>query len=348
FSFDESFDYGTRIERLFNEIQKPMIDRIADAIGEAKSILLASHVRPDGDAVGSLLALYHALRYLDKQVVVFCQDKIPDIYGFLPGADEVAGSLGPVDRFDTAVFLDCSDMARIGEEAARVESIKTLITIDHHISNDGEGIPLSLIDASASSTGEILVRLIDRLDVPLTEEIALNLYTALLTDTGSFRYSNTGKETFLLAARLVDAGADPSVIAGQVYERRSITSVRLMNRALGTLLMSFEGKVGSIFLDQRTMEEEKALPEHAEGIVDQVRSIDGVMIAVMYYERTDGTYKVSFRSKDAHDVEEAARAFGGGGHRNASACSMEGSLEDIRERIESVLAKIISKAEAAG
>lgn len=340
FTFDGSFDYGVRIERLFTEIERPMVDRVADAIRASRSLLLVSHVRPDGDALGSLLALYHVLRDMGKEALVFCQDKVPAIYRFLPGSDAIVRSLGPVDRFDTAVLLDCSEPDRVGDEAERIKSVGRLITIDHHRSNEAD-LPLSLVDTAASSTGELLVRLIDSLGVPLTRDVALNIYTAVVTDTGSFRYSNTTRDTFALAARLVDAGADTRLVAENIYETRALASVRLMARALENLHLSFEGKVGSVVLNQVMMREEQALPEHAEGIVDQVRAIEGIRIALNYYEMPDGSWKVSFRSKGSVDVERAARSLGGGGHRNASACRLAGSLDDVKGRVDAVIAKLL-------
>ncbi|MCK9230090.1 MAG: 30S ribosome-binding factor RbfA [Syntrophales bacterium] len=345
FTFDESFDYGARIERILTRIETPAADRVADAIRQSRSLLLASHVRPDGDAIGSLLALSHVLRGMGKEALVFCQDKVPDIYRFLPGVGAIAHTLGSVDRFDAVVLLDCNEPERIGTEAEKIKSVDRLIIIDHHRPNDTEG-PLSLIDTTVSSTGELLVRIIDRLGVPLTTEVAVNIYTAVITDTGSFRYSNTGRDTFVLAARLVDAGADPREVSENIYETRALTAVRLMTRALGTLRLSHGGMVGSVVLDQATMREERALPEHAEGIVDQVRAIEGIRIALTYFEMVDGSWKVSFRSKGSADVERAARVFGGGGHRNASACRIAGSLEDVRNRVDAVVADHLDDEEA--
>ncbi|OPL12409.1 MAG: hypothetical protein AVO39_04350 [delta proteobacterium MLS_D] len=322
-----------------------MLDRIVDAVRSAKTVLLVSHVRPDGDALGSIIAFYHVLKSLGKEVVVFSQDKIPDMYRFLPGAEAVVHTLGPVERFDTALLLDCSELSRVGDEADRIGSIGTLIVIDHHLSNNGS-IPLSLVDTKASSTGEILVDLIDRLDVELTSDIAVNIYTAVVTDTGSFRYSNTTGKTFMLAARLVEAGADPRTVSEQVYETKPLVRLRLMSRAMETLKISRGGEVGSIVLDQHIMKEEDALPEHTEGLVDMVRSVQGVRVAVFYYEMPDGAYKISLRSKGTANVEHVAKIFGGGGHRNASACRMQGNIQDIQEQVLAAVDNILRETES--
>ena len=322
-----------------------MLDRIVETIRASQSFLLASHVRPDGDALGSALAFYHALRALNKDVTVYSQDKVPEIYSFLPGSDRIVNNLENIDRFETAVLLDCSELSRVGDEAERIGAIESLIAIDHHLSNDGS-IPLSLVDDSASSTGEILVKLIDRLGIPLTKEMAVNIYTAVITDTGSFRYSNTTQGTFLLASRLVEAGVDPREVSEQVYESKSPASLRLLARAMENLTMELEGRMASIEVNRRMMEDVQALPEHTDGLVDLVRSVAGVRIAVFYYEMPDQMYKMSLRSKGSVDVERLAKLFGGGGHRNASACRVQGSLDDIRDRVRIAASDILREAEA--
>lgn len=319
-----------------------MPDGIADAIRGARSILLASHVRPDGDALGSLLAFYHALRLLGKEVTAYCRDKIPSVYGFLPGSDRIVHNLDFTDAFDTVVLLDCSELSRVGDEAEMLKSIGTMIVIDHHLSNDGD-TPLSLIDRKASSTGEILVRLFDKLGIAMTKEIAVNLYTAVVTDTGSFRYSNTTRDTFILAARLVEAGVEPWKISEQVYESKPLPALKLLALALETMTLELEGRMASIVVTQDMLVEAGALSEHTEGLIDAARSVEGVLIAVFYYEMPDGTYKISLRSKGSVDVERLAKKFGGGGHLNASACRARGDLAEIRERVRIAAVEILER-----
>jgi len=280
--------------------------------------------------------MYHILRDLGKDVTVFSQDEIPRVYSFLPGIEAVSHTLGPVERFDAVILLDCSELDRVGTEAPRIGSIGYVINIDHHISNQNVS-ELALIDTDSSSTGELLFRLIEELRCGISKDIAVNLYTAILTDTGAFRYSNTKADTLRLAAALIEKGAEPHIIAQKIYESKPIVQMRLMECALGTLEMDMGGKVGAILLDQNMMKERGAKPEHTEGLVDMVRSIEGVEVAIFYYEMPDHQYKISLRSKGAANVEQVARALGGGGHVNAAACRVAGNIGEIKETLRTLV-----------
>ena len=309
-----------------------MPDAIAALIRSQRRFLVTTHVRPDGDAIGSALAAYYMLKALNKEAVVYLQDKIPDIYAFLPGTEMVVRRLDAVDSFDAVLLFDCSDITRVGDEAGRVASIGTVINIDHHLSNNGFA-EYSLIDAGASSTGELIYRLIEVLDVEITSDIAVNIYTAIITDTGMFRYSNTGSAAFRIAAEMVDRGAKPHVIAEHVYETAPREKVALLKTALETLEFDCGGRVGSISVTRGMLRKTKALPEHTEGLVDMVRSVEGVRVAAFYQEMEDGTVKVSLRSKGSADVSRLAARFGGGGHLNASACSIKGDVANAKRLI---------------
>ncbi|HPQ43301.1 MAG TPA: bifunctional oligoribonuclease/PAP phosphatase NrnA [Syntrophales bacterium] len=310
-----------------------MFSDVIATIRSLSSFLITSHVRPDGDAVGSELALYHALRGIGKKAVVYNQDQTPEIYRFLPGSEDIIHSMEDINGFDAAFVLDCSDIDRIGNEAGRVRSLETIISIDHHISSGDTFSKLLLADPTASSTGEIVYRLLSRMGIAITTDIATNIYTAILTDTGSFRYSNTGIETFRVAADLVEKGADCRYIAQSIYETRSAVQVRLIGKAIDTLELSQGDKVGSICVTQEMLNREGALPEHTEGLVDIVRSIQGVEIAICYHEVSKGRYKISLRSKGTVNVEKIAGLLGGGGHVNASACRVEGTITTIKRRL---------------
>ena len=323
-----------------------MLEKIVDAIDACRNVLVASHVRPDGDSVGSALAMYHLLRDRGKEVVVYSEDEIPPIYRFLPGAERVVYSLGSIDRFDAAVLLDCSEIDRVGAEAPRIGTIERMITIDHHISNRTCS-PLAMIDTAASSTGEILFRLIEALKGDITVDIAVNLYTAILTDTGSFRYSNTGADTLRTAAELVERGVEPHIVAQHVFESKPRVQLHLMEQALRTLEMDLGDRVGSIHLNQRMMKETGARPEHTEGFVDMVRAIEGVEVAIFYYEMPDHQYKISLRSKGPVNVERVAAAFGGGGHVNAAACRTAGDIESVKKKLLALVREALNRVGTA-
>ncbi|MDD5723544.1 MAG: bifunctional oligoribonuclease/PAP phosphatase NrnA [Syntrophales bacterium] len=314
-----------------------MFDEIAEVIRSGTAFLIASHVRPDGDALGSELALYHVLHGMGKDAVVYNQDVTPAVYEFLPGAEEIVHSLDVVDRFDAAFVLDCSDIARVGDEQGKIGSIQKIVNIDHHASV-GTFSKILLTDSRASSTGEMIHRLLKHMGIAITGDIATNIYTAILTDTGSFQYSNTGGDTFRVAADLVERGADSRYIAQKIYETKPAVQIRLMGKILDTLQLHEGGRVGVVYVTQEMLREEGALPEHTEGLVDTVRSIQGVEVAVCCYEVSECRFKVSLRSKGDVDVEKVAGTLGGGGHRNASACRVEGNFETVRGMVLDAIA----------
>lgn len=309
-----------------------MTNRIIDIINSCETFLITAHVRLDGDALGSELALWHVLRNMGKKVVIYNQDETPDIYTFLPGSDFIIHGLDSVEIFDAAFVLDCSDFERVGDKAKQIKSIKRIVNIDHHISNNGFS-EISLIDSGASSTGEILYRIIEKLGVPVTKDIATNLYTAIITDTGSFHYSNTGYRTFTIAAKLVEAGADPRWIAENIYETKSMEQIQLLKEAFKTLEFHRDIKAGSMSVSQVMLQNANALPEHTEGFVDMIRSIKGVEVALFFQETSGNNYRISLRSKGRINVERIAREFGGGGHVNASACSLEGNIQSVKNKL---------------
>ncbi|MEA1935283.1 MAG: bifunctional oligoribonuclease/PAP phosphatase NrnA [Thermodesulfobacteriota bacterium] len=310
-----------------------MFDKIVSIINSCRNFLITAHVRPDGDAIGSELALYHTLRDMGKEVVVYNQDETPESYRFLPGSEIIVNTLESLENFDVVFVLDCSKIDRIGDESSRVSAtIKKMINIDHHISNGGF-CDISLIDPEASSTGEILYRLLEKMKVDLTEDIAINLYTAILTDTGSFRHSNTGKDTFTIAGKLVEKGADPQRIAERVYETNPSAKIKLLTKTLHTLEFNWDGKIGSIVVTQKMLGDAGALSEYTEGFVDFVRSIKGVEVAVLYSETSENNFRISLRSKGRINVERVAGKFRGGGHSNASACIIEGDIDTVKRSI---------------
>ncbi len=313
-----------------------MLQRISELIGRHQTFLITAHERLDGDALGSELALSHMLRAMGKEVTVYNQDPTPENYRFLPGSDRIVHELPPPETFDAAFILDCSELERVGDQAARIGTVRNLVNIDHHVSNGGF-CELLLIDPKASSTGELIFRLARQMGFAVTLEMAINLYTAILTDTGGFRYGNTRPATLTAAADLVAAGADPQWISENVYETNPPAKIRLMAEVLPTLSLEMGGRVGSLTVTQQALAAAGALPEHTEGFVDLPRTIRGVEIAILYSEMSDGRFKLSFRSKGSVDVERVARTFGGGGHINAAACRIEGELPDIRRRVLDVI-----------
>ncbi|MBW6484929.1 MAG: bifunctional oligoribonuclease/PAP phosphatase NrnA [Syntrophobacterales bacterium] len=313
-----------------------MLQQIGELIRQHQTFLIAAHERPDGDAVGSTLGLYNMLRGMGKDAVVYNQDSTPENFLFLPGSDLITRDLPPVENFEVAVILDCGELERIGKEAAQIAKITRLVNIDHHVANGGF-CDACLLDADASSTGELIFRLARHLEFPLTSEIATCLYTAIVTDTGGFRYGNTRRDALLAAAELVEKGANPQWISENVYESDHPGRIRLLAMVLPTLTLEEEGRVGSLVVTQKALAEAGALPDHAEGFVDFPRSIRGVEISLLYSELVDGRFKISLRSKGKANVERVARFFGGGGHVNAAGFRISGELSEIRRRVSEAI-----------
>jgi phosphoesterase RecJ-like protein len=271
-----------------------MISEIIEAINEGRSFLITAHVRLDGDALGSELAMYLMLKKLGKDVVVYNQDHTPERYRFIPSAQNIVHNINNVEQYDVGIVLDCSDLARVGDEEDKIGKIKRLINIDHHISNNGF-CSLKMLDAHASSTGELVFRLMREMGFKMSKDICTNLYSAIITDTGSFRYSSTTNETFFAVGNLVENGADPQWIAENVYENDSPARLKLLAKALATLSLDMESKVGSLVVTQKDLLETGAAWEHTEGFVDIPRTVGGIEVSILYTQRGDNNYKLSLR-----------------------------------------------------
>jgi phosphoesterase RecJ-like protein len=309
-----------------------MIKRIIEAINDCGTFLITSHVRLDGDALGSELALYSVLLKMKKEALIYNQDETPEHYRFLPESSTIVHELPDLSRYDAVFVLDCNSLSRIGREGVKIGAMQNIINIDHHITDDGF-CELTFMDRKVSSTAELLYRLFQAMDCDLTKDAATNLYAAILTDTGGFRYGNTGRDTLVAAGDLVGKGADPQYISENIYENDPPVKIKLLAKVLETLRFDLEGKVGSIVVTQDALASTGALHEHTEGFVDLPRSVRGVEVAILFSEIAGSLFKASLRSKGQFDVEKIARAFGGGGHANAAACRMEGSITAIKDRI---------------
>ncbi|HOF05414.1 MAG TPA: bifunctional oligoribonuclease/PAP phosphatase NrnA [Syntrophales bacterium] len=309
-----------------------MLQKIIEILNHRERFLITAHIKLDGDALGSELALHGLLKNMGKEAVVYNQDPTPRNYLFLPGAADIVHHLPPPEGFDAVFVLDCSDLERVGDEAARIGTVRQIVNIDHHVSNGGF-CELRLIDPAASSTGELIFRLLTAMDAEIDPGMATNLYTAILTDTGGFRYGNTGRDALTAAGSLVARGANPQWISENIYERFPLAKILLMAKVMQSLSFDCGGRVGSLTVMRRDFEETGALPEHTEGFVDLPRTIEGVIISILFTEMPDNRFKVSMRSKGATDVAAVAAAFGGGGHVNAAACRIEGDIATVKRRL---------------
>ncbi len=304
-----------------------MLAEVLNQIGRRNRFVLTSHARPDGDAIGSVLACSQILRSMDKQADVFLFDGVPQVYRPLPFADSVVQCARIPETYEAAVILECDSIQR-----TRLEGLDGhyLINIDHH-SSARPFADVNWIDPHACATAEMIFRLGREAGVKLSPEIATCLYTAVLTDTGSFGYAGTSERTFVLAQELVRAGADPVAIAQNVYFSNPTAKMRLLGAALNNLHR--DGALAWMYVTRTEMERTGALEEHSEGLVNYALAIDGVEVALFFREMTDHRYRVSLRSKGAINVAAIAEKFGGGGHECASGFSMDGPLSVATERV---------------
>ncbi len=297
-----------------------MLQEVLQQIEQRNRFVLTSHARPDGDAVGSALACCQVLRALGKQADVVLHDGVPRIYRTLPFADQVLQANSVGRDYEAAIILECDSIHR-----TRLEGLENrfLINIDHHMS----GRPfahVNWIDPHAVATAEMVFRLAREAGAKCSPEIATCLYTALMTDTGSFMFQGTNQHTFALARELVLAGADPSHCARNIYFAHSIAKMMLLGEALRNLHTN--NHVGWTWVTLQQMECCGAKEEDCEGLVNYVLSIGEVEVAAFFRELSDGRYRVSLRSKGKLDVSRVAERFGGGGHECASGCALDGPL----------------------
>lgn len=323
-------------------------DKISRVIQKNKNFLITSHINLDGDAIGSELALYFILKKLNKKVTILNQDRIPKIYDFLPDSDKVQywnnNRINP-KSIDVGIALDCSSIKRIGRTYEIFKDIKTIINIDHHKSNENFG-NLNYLDCSVSSVGEIIYELITFLNIDLLDEkISTCLFAAIITDTGSFRYSNVSSKTFGVASHLTSYRIKSHLIANNIYNRSTYPGLKLLGESLLTLEMDDSNYVSWLTITRKMLNDTNANDEDIEGIINIATTLNNVEISILFRETKDNKIKISFRSKGNFDVNKFAGKFKGGGHPNAAGCLCSGKLDEIKEKILSKLFKEMKPCE---
>ena len=316
-------------------------EEIGRLLRERQRFAVMSHVRPDGDALGSQLALALSLQQLGKEVRVWNEEGMLEKYSFLPRAELVTKPPSIPEDFDCAIALDTAIQSRLGTALAAVRSAKIWINIDHHLSNPGYGDVVD-VDPDAPATAEIIFRLIKSQNLPFNRDIAENLYAAISTDTGSFQYPKTSARTFEIAAELIRAGLDVGRLNQQLYENYPRRRLELLRELLRTMRFEHRGRVASVSLSLKTAAELGVLPEDNEGLIDHLRAIRGVIVAVFFEELNDGKVRVSMRSKDdAVDVCAICQKFGGGGHTLAAGARVRGTLAEVEEKVLEEIGDVI-------
>ncbi|MFO1482309.1 MAG: bifunctional oligoribonuclease/PAP phosphatase NrnA [Verrucomicrobiaceae bacterium] len=306
---------------------------IAAAMRSAQRIAIVSHVRPDGDAVGSLLGLVLSLRALGKEVIALLEDGVPENLAFLPGTDTVIQPGGEPLGVDLAIALDTAAHDRIGERCkALFDQVPLLMNIDHHPTNPGYG-QLNFIDADSPATGQIIYNILSEHGLPIDDAVRQNLFIAISTDTGSFQFSSTNARSHRIAAEMMDAGLDTARLSQLVYQSYPLRRLELMRAMLNEMQFRADGRIVSWQLTQKFMDEISMLPGDTEGLIDTLRQIDSVVSCVIFEDVAGGKVRVSARSKDSRlDVSAICGQFGGGGHKMAAGARLRGPIGDAAEK----------------
>ena len=309
---------------------------LLDVIRRGRRFVVASHARPDGDAIGSAMAMALAVRALGKQATVVA-DGIPPV--FLQPFPDVAAiqiTAEVTEGFDAALIMECSDLARTG---VRGLDRSPAMNIDHHPGNTNYGA-VNWIDESAAACGEMVFTLIDALGVPISKEIATHVYLAILTDTGSFHFSHLSPRTYEIAGRCVKAGADPQWIARTHYDSSSLARVRIFGAVMNAMAV-IDSRVALLSITRRMMEETGGTSDDLEGLINFPLTVKDIEAVAFFKEVGDQEWRVSLRSKGNVDTGAIARQFGGGGHTNAAGCSANGELDAVQKQFALLLADAV-------
>src|SRR5918999_4427230 len=320
-----------------------MLSQVVELIESKRRFAITSHVRPDGDSLGSSLGLYWLLKALDKEPEVIMRDPVPHAYQKLPGAEFVRVTPS-VDRpYDAVFVIECSDIDRPGLIDLEKQFV---VNIDHHSTTELFGT-INWIDSTASAVGEMIYNLCKATGVRVTVEIAECVYTALITDTGSFHYSNTTERTFKVASELVRTGVKPAKTAEAVFASYPWSRIRLMDAVLSTARRDETGRVACMRQSLEMQQQAGASDEDGDGFVNYPLTVGEVEAVAMLKECEPGIYRTSLRSKGDVNVAKVAEKFGGGGHRNAAGCTLKGSWEEAETTIVALLQDAVKRANGA-
>jgi phosphoesterase RecJ-like protein len=305
----------------------PPIQDIVHAIRGRQRFVLSSHSRPDGDSIGSQLAMVYALRALGKEAIAVNADPAPPPLMQFPGVPEIRIAPAVEGEFDAAIIMECSDLGRTGVSGLDRSFV---INIDHHPGNTGFG-QLMWFDSSAAACGEMVFDVVKALGVPLSREIATHVYLAILTDTGSFHYSSISPRTFEICRETLEAGVDPVLVARNVYDSNSMGRLKLFGAVLSAMQIDGTGRIAIVYLDHEMAREAGGTYEDTEGLINLPLTVKEIE-AVVFFKQTEGEqYRVSLRSKGNIDVGGVAKTFGGGGHKNAAGCTVSGAIDALQK-----------------
>jgi phosphoesterase RecJ-like protein len=316
---------------------RPELQQIVDAIRSRRRFVLSSHSRPDGDSIGSQLAMAYALRHLGKDVHLVNEDPAPPPILAFPGVADIQIAREVEGDFDAAIIMECSDLARTGVSGLDRYFV---INIDHHPGNSGYG-QINWFDPTAAACGEMVFDLVQALGVPYTLEIATHIYLAILTDTGSFHYSSISPKTFDIARQSLEAGVNPVQMARNVYDSNNMGRLKLFGAVLSAMQIDRTGRIAIVYLDHEMARAAGGTYEDTEGLINLPLTVKEIQ-AVVFFKQIEGErYRVSMRSKGDIDIGAVAKEFGGGGHKNAAGCTVSDAIDALQkmfvEKIEQAI-----------
>lgn len=317
-----------------------MLDKIADTIIASDTIAILPHVAADGDAIGSSFALALVLSCMGKKADVLLEEEVPLIYDFLPGINLSKVYVKSDTHYDLALALDCGDIGRLGSRKEVFDIAGHTVNIDHHTTNTRFAMQ-NYVNIASSSTGEIIYILLGKMDRKPDPDTAINLYVAISTDTGGFRYSNTTAETHLIASELVSQGVDVAEISRIVFDTTSYEKVKLTGAAIQSLELIEEGRVAVMALTNETIRNTGVREDDSDGIINIARNIRGVEVAAMLRQLDSGEIRVNLRSNTYVDVSAVAGRYSGGGHKRASGFTTTGDLEQVKIGLLNDLRKVL-------
>ena len=311
-------------------------------MAHASSVLIGTHLNPDGDALGSALAVSH---YLDSRGIrneVLCHHPAPRNLRFLPGVGRIR-QMPVEEKHDLGIIVDLDSTERLGDTAEYFRGCQRLIVIDHHIPHEKPG-DVRIIDVSSAATAAILTRLLRTAGAKFTPDISTCLLTGIVTDTGSFRYRNTNPEALSAASFLLEHGGDINLVSEEIFQRKPLSSQRLLGHVLETMHLELDGQIAWSAVSLADFDWAQAKDEDTEGFVNELLFIESVRIATLFREPKPGKIRASLRSRGTLDVAAVARVFGGGGHKNAAGCTFDGSMEEAQQAVVKELKKCLASS----
>jgi len=319
-----------------------LLEQTAEAIRRRQRFVIASHVRPDGDAVGSQMAMAYALKHLGKEVRVVSRDVAPPPLQVFPGVSEIEILDRVDDPGDAVIVMEAGDLLRTGLSGLDRGFV---INIDHHVGNSMFGA-INWFDVSAAACGEMVFDLVRELGVPLSHDIAVHLYVAILTDTGSFHHSNITPRTFEICRQCVEAGVNPSAVARSIFDSNNLGRLKLMGAILSRMQLDLSGRLATVSVDEELVTSCNGTYEDTEGLINLPLTVREIQAVVFFKQVGPDDWRVSMRSKGDVNINTVAKEFGGGGHKNASGCSASGSLEHLKRVFQQKITEQMDKASA--